>query len=47
MAHYMMGQTDAARAAFQKAVAAPDDFPSKREAQRRLNFLSQATSKSR
>ena len=43
MAHYMMGQADAARAALQKAVAAPDDFPSKREAQRRLNFLSQTT----
>ncbi len=43
MAHYMMGQADTARAALQKAVAAPDDFPSKREAQRRLNFLSQIT----
>ena len=43
MAHYMMGQADTARAALQKAVAAPDDFPSKKEAQRRLNFLSQIT----
>ncbi len=40
---YMMGQADAARAAFQKAIAAPDEFPSKREAQRRLDFLGQAT----
>jgi tetratricopeptide (TPR) repeat protein len=44
MAHYMMGQADAARAALQKAVAAPDGFPSKKDAQRRLNFLSQASS---
>ena len=39
MAHYMMGQVDIARAALQKAVAAPDDFPSKaRGPKRRLNF---------
>jgi len=44
MAHYMMGQADAARAALQKAVAAPDDFPNKQEAQRKLNFLGQITS---
>ena len=39
MAHYMMAQTDAARAAFQKAIAAPGDFPSKAEAQSRLALL--------
>ncbi|MEO5718848.1 MAG: tetratricopeptide repeat protein [Chthoniobacterales bacterium] len=39
MAHYMMGQADAARAAFQKAVAATGDFPSKAEAQSRLALL--------
>ncbi len=42
MAYYMMGQTDFARAALGKAVEAPSDFPSKSEAQRRLNFLTQA-----
>ncbi len=39
MAHYMMAQTDAARAAFQKAIGAPGDFPSKAEAQSRLALL--------
>ena len=39
MAHYMMAQADAARAAFQKAIAAPGDFPSKAEAQSRLALL--------
>lgn len=39
MAHYMMGQADAAKAAFRKAVAAKDDFPSRLEAERRLALL--------
>jgi tetratricopeptide (TPR) repeat protein len=43
MAHYMMGEADAARAAFQKTVAAPDGFPSNTDAQLRLNFLSRMT----
>jgi len=43
MAYYMLGQADPARTAFQKAIAAPDEFPSKMEAQRRLKFLSRAT----
>ena len=38
MAHYMMGHTDAARVAFEQGLSAPKDFPSKAEAQRRLNF---------
>ena len=43
MAHYMMGQTEAAASAFQQALAAPEDFPSKAEAQRRLNLLGQTS----
>ena len=39
MAHYMMAQVDAARAAFQRAIATPGDFPSKAEAQSRLALL--------
>jgi tetratricopeptide (TPR) repeat protein len=39
MAHYMMAQADAARAAFQKVIDAPGDFPSKAEAQSRLALL--------
>ena len=39
MAHYMMAQADAARAAFQSAIATPGDFPSKAEAQSRLALL--------
>lgn len=39
MASYMMGRTDAARAAFAKAVASADDFPGKDEARRRLAML--------
>ncbi len=43
MAHYMMGQADAARAAFQKAIETPGDFPSKAEAQSRLALLTDAS----
>ncbi|HEX4665283.1 MAG TPA: tetratricopeptide repeat protein [Chthoniobacterales bacterium] len=39
MAHYMMAQPDAARAAFRAAVNAPADFPDKAEAQNRLALL--------
>ena len=42
MAHYMMGQADAARTAFQQALAATGDFPSKAEAQNRLALLGDA-----
>ena len=38
-ARYMAGQTDGARAAFQKAVDATADFPGKDEARRRLETL--------
>src|SRR5438094_631959 len=41
MANYMMGQLDEARAALQKAVSVPDDFPGKDEAKSRLALLSQ------
>lgn len=36
MTYYMMNQMDAAKAAFQKSIASPTDFPDKAEAQRRL-----------
>jgi tetratricopeptide (TPR) repeat protein len=39
MAHYMMGQAEAARTAFQKAVEGIEDFPGKAEAQSRLALL--------
>ena len=39
MASYMMGDTEAARAAFQKAVNSPTDFPEKEDARRRLALL--------
>ncbi len=39
MAHYMMGQTDAARSAFQRALSSTEDFPSKSDAQNRLALL--------
>jgi tetratricopeptide (TPR) repeat protein len=39
MTNYMMGQADAARAAFERAVQATSDFPDKNEAQRRLAQL--------
>jgi tetratricopeptide (TPR) repeat protein len=43
MAHYMMGQADAARTAFQQAIAATGDFPNKSEAQNRLALLGDAS----
>jgi tetratricopeptide (TPR) repeat protein len=43
MAHSMMGQTEAARTAFQAAVKAPGDFPGKEEAQRRLASIGGAS----
>ncbi len=39
MAAYMMGRSDVARVAFQKALSAPADFPGKADAQRRLVLL--------
>lgn len=39
MTNYMMGQADAARAAFERAAHATADFPSKDEVQRRLALL--------
>ena len=39
MARFMMGQPDAAKAAFEQALKAPGDFQSKEEAQRRLALL--------
>jgi tetratricopeptide (TPR) repeat protein len=39
MAHYMVGEEGPARAALQKAVDAPADFPSKDEARQRLTLL--------
>jgi tetratricopeptide (TPR) repeat protein len=39
MARYMMGQPDAAKAAFEQALKAPADFAGKEEAQRRLALL--------
>jgi tetratricopeptide (TPR) repeat protein len=39
MTNYMMGQVDAARAAFERAAYAAGDFPDKNEAQRRLAQL--------
>jgi tetratricopeptide (TPR) repeat protein len=42
MANYMMGRSDDARAAFEKAVASPGDFAGKEEAKSRLSSLSQS-----
>ena len=39
MTNYMMGQADAARAAFERSVQATGDFPDKNEAQQRLAQL--------
>jgi tetratricopeptide (TPR) repeat protein len=39
MANYMMAQKDAARVAFQRALATAKDFPGKAESQRRLALL--------
>src|SRR5437899_4613097 len=43
MAAYMMGQTDLARVALQKAVRATKDFPGKGESKRRLALLETGT----
>jgi tetratricopeptide (TPR) repeat protein len=43
MASHMMGQADAARSAFEKAVHAAADFPEKTEAERRLAQLQQGS----
>jgi tetratricopeptide (TPR) repeat protein len=42
MANYMMGRSDDARAALEKAVASPRDFAGKNEAKSRLSSLSQS-----
>jgi hypothetical protein len=39
MASYMMGQTELARSALEKAAAAPKDFPGKDEINPRLAVL--------
>jgi tetratricopeptide (TPR) repeat protein len=46
MANYMMGRSEEARAALEKAVASPRDFAGKDEAKSRLNLLSQGSSTS-
>jgi tetratricopeptide (TPR) repeat protein len=46
MTNYMMGQSDAAKAAFEQAVQAPDDFEDKAEVQRRLTLLQGPTGSS-
>jgi tetratricopeptide (TPR) repeat protein len=43
MAHYMMGQAEAARTAFQKAVEGTEDFPGKAEAKSRLALLKEGS----
>lgn len=44
MAHYMMGQTEPAKLAFQRALSSPDSFQGKDEAQRHLTLLGVAAS---
>jgi len=39
MANYMMGQTEAAKTALERAANAPDDFPDKEDSKRRLALL--------
>ena len=46
MTAYMMGQTDLAKVAFQKAASAAKDFPGKEESKRRLALLKSATAAS-
>src|SRR6185295_4067150 len=41
MCHYMMGNSDAARTAFEQSLRGTTDFASKPEAQRRLNLITQ------
>ena len=43
MAYYMMGNADPAQSAFQRALSSTADFPSRADAQRRLDLLSQAS----
>ena len=43
MTAYMMGQTDLARVALQKAASAAKDFPGKEESKRRLALLKSGT----
>ena len=43
MTAYMMGQTDLAKVAFQKAASAAKDFPGKEESKRRLALLESGT----
>lgn len=45
MTSYMMGETEAARAALQRAANATSDFPGKQEAQRRLALLGESAGK--
>lgn len=47
MTHYMMGHENAARTAFQKAIAAKEDFPSRTEAESRLAVLGDGSGASR
>jgi len=46
MAHYMMGNTDAARSALEKAVRSDAAFPGKEEAQQRLTQLAKGSANS-
>src|SRR5947199_10684068 len=46
MTAYMMGQTDLARVALQKAASAAKDFPGKEESKRRLALLANGTNAS-
>ena len=46
MTAYMMGQTDLAKVAFQKAASAAKDFPGKEESKRRLAVLESGTAAS-
>ena len=43
MAYYMMGNADPAQSAFQRALSSTADFPSRADAQRRVDLLSQAS----
>lgn len=43
MAHYMMGQVEPAKLAFQRALSSPDSFPGKEDAQKHLALLSTST----
>ena len=43
MAHYIMGQTEPAKLAFQRALVSPDSFQGKEEVQRHLALLGVAT----